>query len=80
MTLFKNAGVGLNWGKARAWSSRPSPLKSLLTNVTMEPSVRLALLIPWKSDKTCCEVLEVGLSTKVFGSAKGLAKLTDCRS
>lgn len=46
----------------------------------MEPSVVLVLKMAWKSDTTCFEDLEVGLSTKVFGSAKAWAKFTVCRS
>ena len=52
----------------------------LSRNEVMVPSVVLELNKALKSDKTCCEDFDVGLSTNVLGSTYAAAKLTVCNS
>ena len=76
-TPFKNAGSALKLESATACNSNPSPRKSELTKLTMEPSVTLEELTAfWKLESTSWDVLAVGLSTKVLGSAYSAATLT----
>ena len=84
--MSRNGGFGVKDVKARASSSRPSPLKFESTKSTMDCSVMLEVelpaddTIPLKFDRTVCDEKFVGLSTNVFGSAYSPAIFTVCNN